>query len=193
MSAPRKGRNGLVAAALGVLAFGMVGAAFAAVPLYEWFCKRTGFGGTTQIAAAVPAAAIDRGFDIVFDANVVGNLPWKFRPDTTFLTVKAGEVATVTYTIENLSDRAISATAAYNVSPDVAGAYFNKIVCFCFSEQKLAPHEKITVPVTFFVDPAIDTDRNARSLRAISLSYSFFELPPAPAATAKAAGLAPRT
>jgi cytochrome c oxidase assembly protein subunit 11 len=170
-------RNGLVAASLALVGVTMVGAAFAAVPLYQWFCKTTGFGGTTQVAVAAPGEIIDRAFTVEFDANVQGDLPWRFRPDQKEVTLKAGEIATISYTIENLSDRPTAAMAAYNVNPEFTGAYFNKIACFCFNEQKLAPHEKITVPVTFFVDPKIDADVKLKQLKIITLSYTFFERP----------------
>lgn len=171
-------RNRAVAlVCVGVVA-GMTGAAFAAVPLYDWFCRVTGYGGTTQVSTAAPLRVIDRTFEVRFDANIHGNLPWRFRPEVDSVTVKAGEVATVHYTIENLSNEETAATAAYNVTPDIAGAYFSKIVCFCFTEQKLAAHEKITVPVTFYVDPDIDQDRNLRAIRTITLSYTFFSAKP---------------
>lgn len=178
MTAPRAtGRNISTALILGAVGVGMVGAAFAAVPLYQWFCRTTGYGGTTQVAVAEPGRITDRGFEITFDANVQGSLPWRFRPEQNRMKVKAGEVATAHYVIENLSDRPVTATAAFNVSPDLTGVYFNKIACFCFSEQKLGPHEKITVPVTFFVDPAIDGERDLAAVSQITLSYTFFELP----------------
>lgn len=171
------GRNTATAVLLAAVGVGMVGAAFAAVPLYQWFCRTTGYGGTTQVAVATPGRVLDRAFEITFDANVQSGLPWRFRPEQNRMTVKAGEVATAHYIIENLSDRPVTATAAFNVSPDLTGAYFNKIACFCFSEQRLAPHEKITVPVTFFVDPAIADMRDLVGVNAITLSYTFFELP----------------
>lgn len=172
-------RNRLVALVCAGVVAGMTGAAFAAVPLYDWFCRVTGYGGTTQVSTAAPLRVIDRTFEVRFDANINGNLPWRFRPEVDSVTVKAGEVATVHYTIENLSNEETAATAAYNVTPDIAGAYFSKIVCFCFTEQKLAANEKITVPVTFYVDPDVDQDRNLRSIRTITLSYTFFSAKPA--------------
>lgn len=173
----RLGRNATTALVLGAVGIGMVGAAFASVPLYRWFCATTGYGGTTQVAVATPGKVLDRAFTISFDANVQGSLPWRFRPEQTQMTVKAGAVATANYVIENLSDHPVTAQAAYNVSPELTGQYFNKIACFCFSEQKLGPREKVTVPVTFFVDPAIDADKDLKGVNAITLSYTFFELP----------------
>lgn len=170
-------RNTLTALVLGAVGVGMVGAAFAAVPLYQWFCKTTGYGGTTQVAVATPGRVSDRAFEITFDANVQGTLPWRFQPEQTRLTVQAGAVATAHYVIENLTDRRMSASAAFNVSPELTGAYFTKIACFCFQAQTLAPHERVVVPVTFFVDPGIDGERDLASVKAITLSYTLFELP----------------
>jgi cytochrome c oxidase assembly protein subunit 11 len=113
-------------------------------------------------------------FEVRFDANVNHALPWRFRAEGGPVTLKAGEVATAHYVIENLSDTETVGIAAYNVTPDLAGYYFTKLVCFCFSEQKLAPRETVVVPVTFYVDPEIDTDRNLRTLQSITLSYTFF-------------------
>lgn len=178
MISPRAARrNALTALLLGVLGGGMVGAAFAAVPLYAWFCQVTGYGGTTQVAVATPGRDSERVFTVDFDANVQGSLPWRFRPVEQRLVVKAGEVATAHYVIENLADKPVTATAAFNVSPGLSGAYFMKIACFCFTAQTLAPRETVTVPVTFYVDPAIDGERDLASVRAITLSYTFFELP----------------
>ncbi|MDR3372341.1 MAG: cytochrome c oxidase assembly protein [Ancalomicrobiaceae bacterium] len=167
-------RHLVVAAGAGVLALATLGLSFAAVPFYTWFCKTTGYGGTTQVAVSAPVRQIDRTFEIRFDANLSPGLPWRFHPDQPTITVHGGEVATVNFHLENLSDRPTAGQAVYNVAPDVAGGYFNKIVCFCFSEQKLAPHEVADVPVTFFVDPDIDADRDTRSLTSITLSYTFF-------------------
>ncbi|MEJ1157760.1 cytochrome c oxidase assembly protein [Prosthecomicrobium sp. N25] len=170
---PAAARHRTVALACAALVAGMTGAAFAAVPFYDWFCRVTGYGGTTQVAAAAPGHVIDRAFEIRFDANVNG-IPWRFRPEGGPVTVKAGEVATANYVIENLSDTETLGVAAYNVTPELAGYYFTKLVCFCFTEQKLAPRETVVVPVTFYVDPSIDQDRNLRSIRTITLSYTFF-------------------
>jgi cytochrome c oxidase assembly protein subunit 11 len=126
------------------------------------------------VAVSAPVKEIDRIFEIRFDANLSPGLPWRFHPEKPTMVVHGGEVATVNFLIENLSDMPTSGQAVYNVAPDSAGGYFNKIVCFCFSEQKLAPHEQVIAPVTFFVDPEIDGDRNARSITSIALSYTFF-------------------
>ncbi len=172
---PRNRRQDLTVAAMaGGLALMTLGAAFAAVPFYTWFCKTTGYGGTTQVAVSAPVTQIDRKFEIRFDANIASGLPWSFHPETPTVVVHGGEVATVNYVLENLSDEPTQGMAVYNVAPDSAGGYFNKLVCFCFTEQKLGPHERVIAPVTFFVDPEIDSDRNARAITSIALSYTFF-------------------
>jgi cytochrome c oxidase assembly protein subunit 11 len=166
--------NGRVAVALFVLTAGMLGAAYAAVPFYTWFCRVTGYSGTPGVASIAPDRVIDRVFEIRFDANVHNGLPWEFRPETPSLRVRAGEVATIVYRIENLSDRETRGTATFNVTPDQAGGHFNKLACFCFTEQTLKPHEVLEAPVTFFVDPEADRDKNLAGLGTITLSYTFF-------------------
>lgn len=170
----RIGGNATLAIGCVVFAASMVGMAYAAVPLYQLFCQVTGYGGTTQAASAAPAQIIDRGFSIRFDANVAARLPWRFRPAQTAVAVKGGEVATATYVITNTSDRPTTAIASFNVTPLAAGAYFNKIACFCFTEQTLGPGESREVPVTFFVDPKIDADGDLDTIETITLSYTFF-------------------
>lgn len=166
--------NGRVAAALFALTFGMVGLAYASVPFYDWFCRTTGYGGTPSVASLPADRIIDRSFEVRFDSNVFSGLDWSFRPETPSIRVRAGEVATVLYRIENRSDRETRGIAAFNVTPDLAGGYFAKLACFCFTEQTLKPGEVLEAPVTFYVDPAIDADRNLTSLTAITLSYTFF-------------------
>ena len=166
--------NGRVAVLLFVLTGGMLGAAYAAVPFYTWFCRMTGYSGTPGVASIGPDRVIEREFEIRFDANVHNGLPWEFRPETPSVRVRAGEVATIVYRIENLSDRETQGTATFNVTPDQAGGHFNKLACFCFSEQTLKAHEVIEAPVTFFVDPQADRDKNLAGLTAITLSYTFF-------------------
>ena len=153
---------------------GMVGLSYAAVPLYELFCRVTGYGGTTQRAAAAPGTAIDRQVTVRFDANVMPGLPWRFRPLTREVTLKAGEVATVVYEAVNTASAETVGTSTFNVTPDETGAYFNKIQCFCFNEQALKPGERVEMPVVFFVDPAIDKDAILKGVHTITLSYSFF-------------------
>lgn len=189
--AETENRHRTVAIACAALVLGMTGAAFAAVPLYDWFCRVTGYGGTTRVATAAPARVGERTVEVRFDANVSPGLPWRFRAETGAVTVRVGEVATVNYVIENTADHETVGIAAYNVTPDLAGYWFNKIVCFCFNEQKLAAHEKVVVPVTFYVDPDIEGDKNLKSVGSITLSYTFFSQKPSnpkPLAAASQAG-----
>ena len=167
-------RDLVVAAACGAFVAVMVSMSYAAVPLYSWFCRTTGFGGTPQIASAAPATQSARTVTVRFDSNVGGGLPWGFEPEQTAIDVKLGEVVTVYYTITNRSARETVGLAAYNVAPSTAGAYFSKINCFCFSEQRLAPGEKRTMPVVFFVDPALASDAEQNDLNTITLSYTFY-------------------
>jgi cytochrome c oxidase assembly protein subunit 11 len=171
-----------VAAACGLLVAFMVGASYAAVPLYNWFCRATGFNGTTMVASSAPATGpIARKIAVRFDANVSGGLPWKFVPEQSEIEVKIGEVVTVFYTVTNQSARTTSAQAAYNVAPLTVGAYFQKINCFCFTDQTLAPGEKREMPVVFYVDPALAADSENDGLKSITLSYTFYPLrDPAP-------------
>jgi len=183
--ARRKSRLGLTAAACAVFVAGTVGMAFAAVPLYQIFCQVTGYGGTTQRAANAPPA-IDRPVTVRFDANIVNGLGWSFRPQTRQVRLKAGEVGQAVFVAENRTDHRTSGTAAFNVSPLEAGVYFNKIACFCFSDQMLEPGESAELPVTFFVDPAIADDKELDSIHTITLSYTFY--PAEPAKTAAVVG-----
>lgn len=152
----------------------MVGAAYAAVPLYRLFCKLTGFGGTTQVATTAPTTILARNVAVRFDANVAPGLPWTFKAETPVTTLKIGETATIFYKITNYSTEAVTAQASYNVQPDLAGSYFNKLQCFCFSDLTLKPGETLDVPVVFFVDPALASDPDLASLSEITLSYTFF-------------------
>ena len=170
----RGGRNATVALVLGGLAVGMVGLAFAAVPLYRLFCQVTGFGGTTQVAESPPAEVGQRLFKVRFNADVNRDLPWRFWPEQREVTLRVGEPGLVFYGAENLSARTVSGVATFNVTPLKAGQYFNKVQCFCFDEQKLAPGETARLGVSFFVDPAILEDRNLDEVTAITLSYTFF-------------------
>lgn len=162
--------------ALCCLAFvgAMVGAAYAAVPLYNLFCKVTGYAGTTRQALAAPGRVLDRSFEVRFDSNLNGALPWKFTPETTSVTVRAGEVKTVYYRVTNNSPEEMRGVASYNVTPMETGAFFSKIACFCFSEQVLKPGETLELPVVFFVDPAIAEQKALDDIRTITLSYTFF-------------------
>jgi cytochrome c oxidase assembly protein subunit 11 len=152
----------------------MVGAAYAAVPLYDWFCRVTGFNGTTQVATAPPGAVLDRTVTVRFDANVGPGLPWRFEPERNSIEVKLGEVVTVNYRVINEAARDITASAAYNVAPLNMGAFFQKINCFCFTDQRLKAGEKRDMPVVFYIDPALAKDPDGADLNTITLSYTFY-------------------
>ena len=167
-------RNRRMLVGLFGLVFGMVGLSFAAVPLYDLFCRVTGYGGTTQVADAAPDRVLDREIRIRFMADTNGDLPWDFAAEQREVTMRIGESGLAFYSAENLSDAPVTGMAAYNVLPPKAGVYFNKIQCFCFDEQTLAPGQSVSMPVYFFVDPAIDDDPNLDEVRTITLSYTFF-------------------
>jgi cytochrome c oxidase assembly protein subunit 11 len=153
----------------------MFGAAFAAVPLYDWFCRVTGIGGTTQVATRAPDQVLERTITVRFDANVSGGLPWRFEPLQTTMTVRLGEPVLAHYRVTNLSSsRETVGTASYNVTPLTTGVFFHKMACFCFTEQFLAPGETQDFTVSFFVDPDLDKDHGSKSLDTITLSYTFF-------------------
>ncbi|MGJ0506445.1 MAG: cytochrome c oxidase assembly protein [Methylocystis sp.] len=167
-------RPGAIAAALVVGSLGMLGLSFASVPLYRAFCAATGFGGTPQIGKTAAARQGERHLIVRFDANVARDLPWKFEPEVPKVSLRTGETTTVYYKVANLSDKETSGQAAYNVSPDQAGAFFVKVKCFCFDEQKLAPGETAEWPVVFYLDPALESDEAMRRIEEITLSYSFY-------------------
>ena len=171
---PRRSRDIAIAAACGVFVAIMVGAAYAAVPFYTWFCRVTGFGGTTQVASTAPGNVLERRMTIRFDANVSGGLPWRFEPEQTSIEVKIGEVVTMSYKVVNESARETAGVASYNVSPPTVGAYFSKINCFCFSEQRLKAGEMRDMTVVFFVDPALAKDAEQDGLDTITLSYTMY-------------------
>jgi cytochrome c oxidase assembly protein subunit 11 len=176
------GRDAFVAAICGFVVVLMVGASYAAVPFYNWFCRATGFNGTTQVATSAPSSApLARKIAVRFDSNVAPGLPWKFEPEQTEIEVKIGQVVTVFYTVTNQSARTTTGQAAYNVAPLTVGAYFQKINCFCFTEQTMAPGEKREMPVVFYVDPSIVNDSDNDDLNTITLSYTFYPVrEPAP-------------
>lgn len=168
-------RNLRTALLAGLLAGGMAGLGYASAPLYRMFCAATGFNGTTQRAERAPGATkAGRTIVVRFDANHVPTLPWNFAPERITETVTIGARDIAFFTAKNLSARAITGTAAFNVSPAQAGKYFNKIQCFCFSQQTLAPGQEVRMPVVFFVDPKILDDPNARDVGEITLSYTFY-------------------
>ena len=152
----------------------MVGAAYAAVPLYRLFCQLTGFGGTTQVATTAPTSALAQMISVRFDSNVAPGLNWSFKAETPVTKLKIGETATIFYKITNHGSEPVTAQATYNVQPDLAGSYFNKLQCFCFTDLTLKPGETLDVPVVFFVDPALASDKDISSLDTITLSYTFF-------------------
>jgi cytochrome c oxidase assembly protein subunit 11 len=172
-TAGRRRKNAVVVAVLLSILGGMGTLVYFAVPLYQLFCQVTGFGGTTRVAAAAPDAAGAAAITVRFDANVAPDLPWTFVAPKP-VTLRLGEERLVAFEAANLGDEPILGTATFNVTPFKAGEYFNKIQCFCFTEQLLMPGESKEFPVTFFVDPAIADDPNAADISAITLSYTFF-------------------
>ena len=165
-------RTGLQLAGVGVV---MVGLSFAAVPFYDWFCRTTGFGGTPLVAEAAPDVILEQTIDVRFDGSLDADMPWEFKPQLRKMTIRLGETGLAFYEAYNPTDRVIAGTASYNVTPYSAGGYFTKIECFCFTEQVLQPGERVIMPVTFYVDPAILQDTDARHVREITLSYTFHE------------------
>ena len=165
--------NHRTAALLAGLVVVMIGAAYAAVPLYQLFCQVTGFGGTTQVADGNPKGVIDRQMTVRFDSNIGGDLAWSVTPAKP-VTDRIGTVETVTYVATNHSSKAVTGQAIFNVTPETAGIYFNKIECFCFTEQTLQPGETVEMPVTFFVDPDIAQNGDLDTIREITLSYTFY-------------------
>jgi cytochrome c oxidase assembly protein subunit 11 len=167
-------RDLMVAASCGAFVALMVGASYAAVPLYTWFCKTTGFGGTTMVSTQAPGQTLGRELAIRFDSNIAPGLPWKFEPEQNEIKVRIGEVHTVNYKVINQTAREITAMASYNVSPPQVGSYFAKINCFCFTEQTLKPGETREMAVVFYIDPEIVKDRDQDDLNTITLSYTFY-------------------
>jgi cytochrome c oxidase assembly protein subunit 11 len=178
----------LVAAACGVFVASMLGAAYAAVPLYDMFCRVTGFGGTPRVATVAPDKKTDRVIRVRFDANVAPGLDWQFRPVQREMEVKVGDTVLAFYRAKNMSSHDQWGSATYNVTPDITGAYFAKIHCFCFEKQHLTAGQVMDMPVQFFIDPSIAEDASLKGLNTITLSYTFFAAdPPALAAGTSAA------
>jgi cytochrome c oxidase assembly protein subunit 11 len=173
-SRQRGRRDAIVAFACGAFVALMLGVSYAAVPLYSWFCRTTGFGGTTQVAKAAPAHVSGRVITVRFDSNVAPGLPWSFEPERRTVDVRLGEVVTVYYAVRNESARVTTAQAGYNVTPPTTGAYFEKINCFCFTEQTLQPGEKRDMAVVFYVDPKLGSDSEEDGVKNITLSYTFY-------------------
>ncbi len=183
-----QGRFGLK---LGLGALALVVTTIVAIPpFYAWFCRVTGFGGTTSVARGPSSEVLDRMVRVRFDATTAPGLPWTFRPEVPFVDIRIGETMLVNYLATNPTGRPVAGTAAYNVTPEGAGVYFAKIACFCFTRQVLQPGETVEMPVSFYVDPAIVDDTEGRSVREITLSYTFFQTD-LPAEQAALAGGAP--
>ena len=160
-----------------LFAFGMLGLSFASVPLYDLFCRVTGYAGTTQKASLAPGPIVDAClYKVRFDANISPDLNWAFVAPSEEIELKPGVEKIIYYTAKNLSNEPSTGTASFNVSPPKAGSVFMKIECFCFINQKLMPNEEVKMPVSFYIDPEIDNDDNLKSLNEITLSYTFFKV-----------------
>lgn len=168
-------KNARLAWTLAAAVGGMLALAYAASPLYDMFCRATGFGGTPQVAQEGERPVLSRTVTVRFDSNVDANLPWRFTPLEREVKVKLGEERLVHYRVTNVSQRPIVGTSTYNVTPETSGPWFNKLQCFCFTEQLLLPGQSMDMPVVFFVDPEMDKDRRYDNVRTITLSYTFFE------------------
>ncbi|MDH4982443.1 cytochrome c oxidase assembly protein [Hyphomicrobium sp. D-2] len=186
---PTGRRDGAVALICGAIVVGMIGASFAAVPLYRLYCQVTGYGGTTQRAETLPTKVLDRIVRVHFDANVAKDLPWTFEPAQPWMDVKVGENNLAFYRATNTSDRATTGTSIYNVTPDSVGRHFSKVQCFCFNEQRLEPGQSIDMPVSFFVDPEFVSDEETGHLSELTLSYTFYPVT-APSKIGGQAGIA---
>jgi cytochrome c oxidase assembly protein subunit 11 len=169
-----KRRNGLTLAIAFGIVFGMVGLSFASVPLYDLFCRVTGFGGTTQVAGDVAGPVLDRTVRVRFVADADSDLGWRFEAERREMEVRIGEPALVNFHAENVGDVPTAGTAVYNVTPPKTGLYFAKVQCFCFEEQVLMPGQRMEMPVYFYVDPAMDEDVDLDDVHVITLSYTFY-------------------
>jgi cytochrome c oxidase assembly protein subunit 11 len=165
------------AAQLAGLVVVMVSLSFAAVPFYDWFCRVTGFGGTTGVAAAGSDVILDRTVKVRFDASLEQGMPWTFKPVAHSMNIRIGETGLAFYEAHNPTSRPVAGTASFNVFPYAAGGYFTKIACFCFTEQVLQPGETVQMPVTFYIDPAMVEDPEGMFVHEIVLSYTFHETP----------------
>ncbi|MDA9265199.1 cytochrome c oxidase assembly protein [bacterium] len=154
----------------------MGGLAWASVPFYDWFCRVTGFGGTTGISTVAPDDVLEQTIKVRFDASLHSDMDWDFKPEVHEMEIRIGETGLAFYEAHNPTDRPIAGQASYNVTPYQAGYFFNKIDCFCFEEQVLQPGETVMMPVSFYVDPEIVTDRDAKYVHTITLSYTFYEI-----------------
>ena len=182
-----KKNSRIVAMCVGMV-LGMGGLSYASVPLYELFCQVTGYGGTTQqidAEAAAGVAIIDRDINVRFDANTASVLNWDFAPEKREVTIKMGEQIIINYVARNLSEKPIVGMASFNVTPQAAGVFFNKIECFCFTDTYIEPGQTLQMPVTFYVDPDMDKEKAMKALQTITLSYTFFESETTPAEALK--------
>ncbi len=185
-------RHRLVAAVLFAVFFGMVGAAYAAVPIYRLICAATGLNGTTRRVERNGTQVLDRKITVHFDANTGAGMPWEFKPLQAALTLRIGETSMAYFSAYNPANRSISGNATFNVTPEIAGRYFDKIQCFCFNQQTLTAGERVELPVVFYVDPAIIKEPGAENITDITLSYTFFATPDGDApAVAVARGIKP--
>ena len=170
-----QGPNRTLAQTVSVV-FLMGGLAWASVPFYDWFCRVTGFGGATNVAEAGSDVILDQTIKVRFDASLERDMPWTFKPEVREMEIRIGETGLAFYEAHNPLDVPIAGQAAYNVTPYEAGAFFDKIECFCFTEQILMPGETVMMPVSFFVDPAIVDDREGQYVHTITLSYTFYQI-----------------
>ena len=187
---PQHGRSRdlLVAFLCGSFVALMIGVSYADVPLYSWFCRTTGFGGTTQVAKSLPTRESARTITVRFDSNVAAGLPWRFEPERNTIDVRLGQVVTVYYKVTNEAARVTIGQAGYNVSPPTVGIFFEKINCFCFTEQTMQPGETRDMTVVFYVDPKLAKDSELNGVSTITLSYTFYPVrEPEPPVTQSAA------
>ena len=181
---PQDQRNRRVALMAGAFALLMLGLGYAAVPLYRIFCQATGYGGTPHRVSEAQAATVKgtgATMSIRFDANIASSMAWEFRPDQVTQTVHLGQRQMATFYAKNLTARPITGTATFNIQPDESARFFNKIQCFCFTRQRLLPGQEVHMPVIYYVDPAILTDKDNKGIEQITLSYTFNEVPDDPA------------
>ena len=154
----------------------MASLSFASVPFYDWFCRVTGFGGTTDVAEAGSDIILEQTIKVRFDGSLAAGMPWTFRPEVREMELRIGETGLAFYEAHNPTDRPVAGQASYNVTPYEAGGFFDKIACFCFEEQVLQPGETVMMPVCFYVDPGIVEDREGQYVHTITLSYTFYEI-----------------
>ena len=169
------GSQKTVVQTVGLVVF-MAGLAWASIPFYDWFCRVTGFGGTTSVSEVVSSTILDQTIKVRFDASLERNMPWEFTPVVREMELRIGETGLAFYEAFNPTDKPVAGSASYNVAPYAAGGFFSKIDCFCFEEQVLQPGETVMMPVSFYVDPEIVTDRDAKYVHTITLSYTFYEI-----------------